>query len=69
MSHLCAQIRGLYCKAESSLFWEERNHSTKMLQENWFKKRKLRAFKDSDCTFSARVGKTAGAERVEDPKH
>jgi len=73
MSSLYSQIRGLYSKTDGSLFWEEgkaifcTRHFT--LLENKIKSskrtgseiKKLRAFKDSDCTFGARVRKTDGA--------
>ena len=82
MSHSCAQIRGLYYKTEGSLFWEEGKAIFCTRHEESFdwilqklakelvqvRNKKLRAFEYSDCTFGARVRKTAGARSCRIPE-
>jgi len=70
MSHLCAQIRGLGCKNRK---WKKYNntklmktwtillYSAKICKRIGSEIRKFRAFEDGDCTFRARVRRTAGA--------
>ena len=63
MSHFCAQVRGLFCKNwwwkkfdtiwwnPSTILFYSTNNCKRIGSEIW----KLRAYKDSDCTFGARV--------------
>ena len=68
MSHLCAQIRDYYVRIGNDRStttkplktWTILLHSAKSCKRTGSQIRKLRAFKDSNYTFGARVRKTAG---------